>query len=289
MNDVDFTTISDMQPFTLDSGAVKNMDLRFTANTIGRTNGFLEFYFNGPGSPAKIQLFGQGIGGAVKVLDDSAYSGEKRFIKLKLMNDVKPNTSQSVSGFKAKISYDRTILTMTDSRAIRQYNKGEEIAEFIGNWDGQSVILGEYEVYAGLGLSDTADLCLEEFHWLNSNNNIINSEIDKYNGTFKLLGICNQGGKRLLNPNGTALITGVSPNPSADALKIDYQLIESGRTEFMLYNYLGEPVKSVIYDNVSDFGKRIETIQLGDLSSGQYLLVLKTPTITDRIIVMVVK
>lgn len=37
------------------------MDLRFNPTDVGRTSGLLHFYYNGIGSPATVQLFGEGV------------------------------------------------------------------------------------------------------------------------------------------------------------------------------------------------------------------------------------
>lgn len=58
-NDVDFSTLSGGGSFTVQPGETREMNLRFTANSVGRTCGALEFHYNGVGSPAVVQLYGQ--------------------------------------------------------------------------------------------------------------------------------------------------------------------------------------------------------------------------------------
>jgi uncharacterized protein YegL len=60
-NDIDFTTVSGGGKFTLNSGDTAKLDLRFTPSEKGRTNGLLEFHYEGSGSPAIIQLGGEGV------------------------------------------------------------------------------------------------------------------------------------------------------------------------------------------------------------------------------------
>jgi hypothetical protein len=59
-NDIDFTTLSSCGAFSLAPNEEKKMDLRFTPSSEGRTSGTLEFYYDGIGSPAVVQLFGEG-------------------------------------------------------------------------------------------------------------------------------------------------------------------------------------------------------------------------------------
>ena len=60
-NDVDFTTLAGGGSFVLKAGEECKMDLRFAPSSPGRTSGLLEFHYNGFGSPAVVQLFGEGI------------------------------------------------------------------------------------------------------------------------------------------------------------------------------------------------------------------------------------
>jgi hypothetical protein len=66
-NDVDFTTLNGGSAFSLDIGDTCRMNLRFRPGDVGRTSGLLEFYYDGVGSPAAIQLFGEGISGKPKI------------------------------------------------------------------------------------------------------------------------------------------------------------------------------------------------------------------------------
>ncbi|MBK7987102.1 MAG: choice-of-anchor D domain-containing protein [Ignavibacteria bacterium] len=59
-NDKDFSTITGNTSFVLNPGPPQLMDLRFSPSDSGRTSGTLEFHYNGLGSPAIIQLFGEG-------------------------------------------------------------------------------------------------------------------------------------------------------------------------------------------------------------------------------------
>ncbi|MDQ1265616.1 MAG: hypothetical protein QG635_767 [Bacteroidota bacterium] len=60
-NAQDFSTLAGGGAFTLKAGDTCKMDLRFSPKAVGRTSGTLEFYYNGTGSPAIVQLYGEGI------------------------------------------------------------------------------------------------------------------------------------------------------------------------------------------------------------------------------------
>jgi outer membrane protein OmpA-like peptidoglycan-associated protein len=57
----DFSTFDKIKKFTLAPGESKTLTLRFTPKELGLTNGRLLAYYKGVGSPAMIQLYGEGI------------------------------------------------------------------------------------------------------------------------------------------------------------------------------------------------------------------------------------
>lgn len=60
-NLTDFKEINDLKNYTLKSGEELKLDLSFKPTYLGRTNGTLMFEYDGIGSPAVVQLFGEGI------------------------------------------------------------------------------------------------------------------------------------------------------------------------------------------------------------------------------------
>ncbi|MFN8361149.1 MAG: choice-of-anchor D domain-containing protein [Candidatus Kapaibacterium sp.] len=60
-NTTDFSTGSGSTSFTLNPGDTAFVDIQFHPKEIGRSNGSLAFEFDGPGSPAIVQLFGEAI------------------------------------------------------------------------------------------------------------------------------------------------------------------------------------------------------------------------------------
>ena len=60
-NDKDFSTLAGGGGFTLQPGATQAMQLRFVPSDEGRTSGLLSFEYSGPGSPAQLQLIGEGV------------------------------------------------------------------------------------------------------------------------------------------------------------------------------------------------------------------------------------
>jgi WD40 repeat protein/uncharacterized protein YegL len=67
-NDVGFLTIAGGGSFTLAQGDTARLDLRFLPTDVGRTSGTLLFDYNGVGSPAIVQLFGEGVKRGAQIL-----------------------------------------------------------------------------------------------------------------------------------------------------------------------------------------------------------------------------
>ncbi len=75
-NDADFSTLAGGGHFTLQPGDTSKMNLRFKPSSFGLTEGTLEFHYNDFGSPAVVQLLGEGyttrpqINTTLAVMDD---------------------------------------------------------------------------------------------------------------------------------------------------------------------------------------------------------------------------
>lgn len=277
-NDKDFSTLSGGGNFTLNPGETHTMDLRYLPSSLGRTSGTLEFHFAGVGSPAIVQLFGHSIGTQIYMEDDSAYVGENKLLKLKISNDGNLYLGSEVSHYEAKISYNATLLSAVDNNLSKKLESTSEIINIKGQWDKSSNVLAEFEVKVGLGNSIFTSLNIDEFYWTDFNGDKLDIENEKKSGNFKILGLCDEGGIRLINPNTSVSLLNIAPNPSDGNVCITLSLIESGFSTINVLNSLGQ----VIYEKSFTEFTGIENIYLSSelLASGHYFIILKTPTIT---------
>ncbi len=131
-------------------------------------------------------------------------------------------------------------------------------------------ILTNLKMVAGLGNSTQTELKLQNLKVVGG---VVN--IDSVNGTFKLLGICPEGGKRLLNPTGTIKITSIKPNPSDNEIEVELQLVEKTGYKLIIVNSNGQTVREISRTNTSR-SIALENIELSDLASGVYNLILQT-------------
>lgn len=117
-NAVDFTTVAGGEAFSLDPGDTCLMDLRFAPSQSGRTSGTLEFHYNGVGSPAIVQLFGEGI---------------------------KPKPDISSSGNTTECESDSVVLTAGAGYLQYKWSTGETSQSIVVRESGSFRVSVEYE------------------------------------------------------------------------------------------------------------------------------------------------
>lgn len=127
-----------------------------------------------------------------------------------------------------------------------------------------------------------------DINLIDASGNTLEYDFEKQSGVFKLLGICNEGGKRLFNPNGKAInMMIISPNPSDNNVNIELYLIEKGNTLLRVYSVGGQ-----LYDEF-DLSNQTGNINLklntAKYSNGLYFIQLQTPTIIKREKLMIMK
>jgi VWFA-related protein len=294
-NDKDFTTLAGGGAFTLQPGETKKMDLRFTPSGVGRTSGTLQFEYNGVGSPAVVQLFGEGIyngpiSATLSVSSLEAYPGDTLEVPIRLQ-DAEYLEYSGATSIRVDLNYNPTLLWSMD---YPQTLVNERTAKITLENLPVNVAVGEplakVRFKVGLGNDTTCDVVLSDAV---SENGMV--DISLINGKFRLLGVCRQGGARLINPNATARIVRITPNPAEERVEIEITIAEVGTTELALYDMLGNRVKT-LYQRMTtaeDFAsgnKNIHTsVDLRDVGTGQYILMLKTPTYTEAQQVMIVR
>jgi hypothetical protein len=271
--------------FTLAPKEFRKMTLMFKPIFGGRTSGQLGFEYSGTGSPAVARLYGKGIGGVVYVTNDSAYAGESRTLSL-AMSNVKPEGIAAIANsFEAKIRFQRTILSpekMPDWNIIN-----DSIYVNLKGVIGNTLELAPIHLIAGLGNVEETAIDVVEMYLIDKNGNKIEYDFEKQSGNFRLLGICDEGGTRLLNPDNVEPLMAISPNPSDGNVNIVLNLIEDGATTLRIYNSIGD---IVFEKNIDLFTGQMEIVlESSELCNGLYFVSLQTPTIKKSEQLMILK
>jgi hypothetical protein len=137
---------------------------------------------------------------------------------------------------------------------------------------------------AGLGNAEISKLELTNVEAIGGNTTITHED-----GTFKLLGICYDGGTRLFNANSKAGIESVNPNPADNSIQINVAFLEAGQTEILLYNIKGEIVRTIFSSDIRNEKSISLDTDITDLATGSYTLIFKSPTILQKTQLLIVK
>jgi len=219
----------------------------------------------------------------LKVNDYSAFAGETIGVPILLINQENLDKS-NVSSISVDLSFNPTLLypegytiasiddytakiRLTDlpvNISVGDALTNVKFKSALGNAEECALILSNAETIGG-----KADITLEQ-------------------GKFTLLGVCREGGTRLINPGGEFMFKNIVPNPAKEYINVIFNLIEKGRIELVLTNILGGVVREISKD-VQELGMQSEYIFLEDIPQGYYILRLKTPTMIESKSVSVIK
>ncbi len=223
----------------------------------------------------------------VSIKNDSAYAGQVRRLKLMMSNIAPEEIAAYAPSFSAKIRFQKTILTPL-KKAERNIVNDSMYMNVKGTF-AATYELSQMLVTAGLGSVEETSLDIVEFNLTDEAGNKIDSdlEIEKQPGLFKLLGICREGGTRLINPTGKAEILQIIPNPASDDIEIKVNLIEDGVSTLSVYNVNGVKLREFSLNDGT--GLKTMYLNINDFANGLYFIQLLTPTVVNYQKLMIVK
>jgi hypothetical protein len=125
-------------------------------------------------------------------------------------------------------------------------------------------------------LTDTAcsNISLEYFAW---NDDPVAVGIEEAS-CIACVKICREGGERLIEMEGQVSLMQNQPNPFNSTTRIEYEIIERGHTELSVYDANGRRVVMLVNGDIEP-GRYAVSFDAGELPSGMYFCVLKTPRI----------
>jgi hypothetical protein len=216
--------------------------------------------------------------------DFEAYPGDKIFVPVTIVSAENISNSD-MSQMSCVLSFNHTLLYPT---GFAFTSEDESTALINIDLDMSSFESGSKiaEIEFDVALGNAVDCNLELSNFIHDGKPI-NVIADP--GKFSLLGICDEGGTRLVNPGETIGIKGINPNPAGNEINISLGLIESGYTELAIYNSRGERVATLLSENVESFGERKIKANVSELSTGLYMVVLTTPTLKESIPAVIMK
>ena len=176
-----------------------------------------------------------------------------------------------IQSYTARIRFNGSLLVPAEGTPEGRLERGERLIELSGSFDSTNDLLHRLEFIAALGNASSTPLVIEYFTW--DRPDVALTRID---GEFRL-GICREGGERLFDATGELALEPNHPNPFNAMTVITFEVIERGYTELFVMDVLGRRVATLLQSSVEP-GRYQIAFEAGDLTSGIYISVLKTPT-----------
>jgi hypothetical protein len=281
-----FTLSTTPLSYTIAAGEEKEFRLNYTAKLGGKSNSFLDFHYDGIGSPIRSLLFAEGIGGEVYPQVADAYVGETVNLGI-FLGKIKPEgLSEVATNFSATVSYNSTLLAPIDKSMLVTTEDNKSYIKIAGKLSGVPQI-ASVPMKVGLGTAVKSGLVITEFQLYDANGDSVDYDIEPGVGEFNVLGICEEGGTRLINPNGEVIMQVVPENQFGNA-RVSLTLIETGQTELEIYDQIGNKIETAYSGNPIS-GQQEINLDLSKFANGRYYIKLTTPTITKTEIIEVVR
>ncbi len=284
-----FVDANQLKPFKLQPQEEYSMDLRYQPIYLGKTSGRIAFYYNGSGSPTISYLYGIGNGTSMSVSSDSCRPGERISLNVGLMDVNMSAFAQTAVRYEGELRLRNNILYPVNKDALHEISLDSITVKFEGQTDGNSPYITQILMTAVLGDAETTDINIQDINFFDVDGNILPYDIVFQSGYFKLLGICREGGARLINPVSKIGLQQVSPNPAGDYVDVNLILSEKGYTTLTLTDLQGKKIRTVFSEDVSEFGDKMLRMNISDLDSGKYMLILSTPSVVEKEFVLIVK
>ena len=273
--------------FTIPVGQEKEFQLNYTAKYGGKSNSFLDFHYDGIGSPIRSLLFAEGIGGEVYPQVADAFVGETVELGI-FLGKIKPEgLSEIATNFSATVSYNSTLLAPIDKSILVTTEDNKSYINIEGQLSGMNQIAA-VPMKVGLGTAVKSGLLITKFQLYDANGDSVDYDIEPGVGEFNVLGICEEGGVRLINPNGEAVDMVVTTDGLNSNARINLTLIETGQTDLVIFDQIGNKIETV-YSGTPSAGQQEINLNLSKYTNGRYYIKLTTPTITKTEIIEVVR
>ncbi len=282
-----FSIVGNPFPLTIPPNEIKNITLHYAPTDNITHSNTLQFLVEPCSITYETIVTGVPSYASALITTDtlSAYAGDTINIPVKLKNGNNLDLS-GVTSIQTDLVFNPTLLTPVDrvSYPVQSINNKQAKIEIkdipITSQAGEP--LTKIPFIVGLGN--------EEFCALILDNMLANggpANIQSEDGTFKLLGICREGGTRLFLPTGKVEILAIIPNPASDNVEIKVNLIEKGTTTLSVINSNGLRVKE--FNLTGEIGLKTVNIDIREFGNGMYFIQLQTPTVLTNQKLMIIR
>ncbi len=183
------------------------------------------------------------------------------------------------------LRFNRTLLSPIERTSVGWVTGGErevpfdvDLAEAVAGGD-----LVQLPFIATLGNSESTWVTIADVKFTGG---VVRVTADS--GSFRIEGLCRDGGTRLVEADGSFGIKTVRPNPGSDAIDIEYELVEDGTTRIVLYDPLGRLSVPIVAGSMSR-GRYSAHVDVRTIPQGSYTIVLISPAQRSSVAVQIVR
>lgn len=268
-----FSLVSGIPPFTLLVGESQPVEFRFQPMAVGPKTAQLLIITSA--DTLRQTIRGEGVADASMQLtiwpsDAAANPGES--VEVAIVLDDSSALAQSTL-VRAVLRYNATLLDPIETTPRGTIIGSERVIPLempLSARRGNRLALLQFR--AMLGDSIATGLTLEGAESVGET-----IDVRTMSGRFQLLGVCTDGGTRLVRATGEGGILKVRPNPLNGSGDITVRTIESGRTRLVMMDLLGREV-AVLHDGELSLGEHLMPLRMENLAAGSYTILLVTPT-----------
>lgn len=213
--------------------------------------------------------------------DAEAYPGEIADIPLDLLN--RASVLQSgVRSIQTTIEFNATMLEPVEPTPQGTVVNNIRRIDVVFAPQPGTDRLGILKFRAMLGNDSVTDIRI-----INVQTQGAQVQVDTLSGEFKLLGVCYAGGARLVTSRSQAQSMTISPNPVHTDTDLELVVFEKGETSLEIVDITGRTLRTEFKKELP-YGRSTVKLNLADMATGTYVLVLRTATdvITKRLEVM---
>lgn len=184
-----------------------------------------------------------------------------------------------------RIRFNRTLLAPIERTAVgwvagryREVPFEVDLAEAIAGRD-----LVHLPFLATLGEEESTSISVEDVEFVGG---VV--RVTTGNGAFRIEGLCRDGGVRLVQAEGSFGIKSVRPNPAAEEVEIEYELVEDGVTRITLFDALGRVSLPIVIGTMTP-GRYLARVDVRGLPAGAYTIVCTSPALASRTTLQIVR
>lgn len=270
-----FRVIEAPCPIVLQAGDIYPVRIRFISEGAIRRNMVLTVHNSTEFSPSEISLFAEGykpfsVSLLVSIPSQvAARAGDIIEIPLKVVFKGDAPISSSREMVVGQLSYNSTLLEPLDFRETMAIENNIGSITFSADPQSDTSHSKILRFRAGLGNDTVSTLRIHNSHPARASR----YAIEERSGRFSLLGVCQQGGPRLLETDSRLNLGEANPNPVVGESTIEIEMLQPDRAKMVLVDVDGREVKTLL-DAPLIPGKYNVRVNHDGVAAGVYFYIL---------------